>query len=159
MASITGGDDRFYNNILAGNGEPPAAAPPTFGGYGLWAYDYREFPLQAGGNVYMWGARPYVRETGQLDLPKSNPRPEIVEGGEHVFLRLNLAPEVRKASTRLVTTEVLEKAIVTGFGYENPDGSALVIDRDYLGKSRDKSAPFPGPFENPGQGDLKLKVW
>lgn len=38
-------------------------------------------------------------------------------------------------------------------------GSRRVIDSDYFGKKRKLSSPFAGPFENQGQGNLKLKVW
>jgi hypothetical protein len=33
------------------------------------------------------------------------------------------------------------------------------VDTDYFGKPRNQSKPTAGPFENPGTGDLKLKVW
>jgi alpha-N-arabinofuranosidase len=76
-----------------------------------------------------------------------------------VYLRLNLSAEVQKAATRLVNTERLGKAKISGLAYENADGSPLVIDEDYFGKKRNTAAPSPGPFENAGQGDLKLKIW
>jgi len=163
--SIVGGDDRFYNNLLVGNGGPPAsgsdvdANPLRFGGYGLWVYNFRAFPLQTGGNVYTRGARPYVNEAGALNLAAADPKPEIVEEEDCVYLRINLGPEVRKAATQVVTTELLGKAKIPGLGYENADGSPITIDTDYFGKKRSRTAPFAGPFENPGQGELKLKVW
>jgi hypothetical protein len=33
------------------------------------------------------------------------------------------------------------------------------VDADYFGKQRSKTKPTAGPFEHPGEGDLKLKVW
>ncbi len=70
LSNIKGGDNRFYNNIFVGNGGPPAAGaeadanPQRFGGYGLWVYDLRGYPLHTGGNVYFNGARAYSREQG-----------------------------------------------------------------------------------------------
>jgi hypothetical protein len=160
-----GGDNRFYNNILVGDGAPPAtgteadANPLRFGGYGLWVYNHREFPLQTGGNVFLNGARAYFQEDGAVNLPGVDPKPEIVEEGDHVYLRLNLDAEVEKAATKLVNTELLGKAKITGLPYENADGSPVVIDRDYFGKKRNGATPSAGPFEKPGQGDLKLRVW
>ncbi len=58
-----------------------------------------------------------------------------------------------------MNTELLGKAKISGLAYENADGSPLVIDEDYFGKKRNVAAPSPGPFENAGEGDLKLKVW
>jgi hypothetical protein len=165
LDSTTGGDNRFYNNLLVGNGGPPAAGaepdanPLRFGGWGLWVYDQRPFPLFTGGNVYFHGARGYYREDDALKLPDANPEPRIVEQGDRAYLLLNLDPAVKKAATKLVSTELLGKAKVSGLAYENPDGSPLVLDTDYFGKKRKPAAPFPGPFENPGEGDLKLEVW
>lgn len=165
LNSTTGGDDRFYNNIFIGDGSTPANAtdvdayPLRYGGYGLWVYNHREFPLQTGGNVYMAGARAYFKEDGALNLSGTNPKPELIEEGDHAYLQLNLSSEVRKAATRLVNTGMLGKAKVSGLGYENADGSPLVIDGDYFGKARNPSTPLAGPFEDMGQGNVKLKVW
>ncbi|MGO9260680.1 MAG: right-handed parallel beta-helix repeat-containing protein [Bryobacteraceae bacterium] len=165
LNSIVGGDDRFYNNIFVGNGEPPAGGteadsnPLRFGGYGLWVYNHREYPLQTGGNVYCKGARPYFKEDGALILPGADPEPEIVEERDRVYLRVNLAAEALKGPTTLVNTALLGKARIPGLAYENADGSPLIVDADYLGTQRNSLTPTPGPFENPGQGGLKLKVW
>jgi hypothetical protein len=165
LSSIVGGDDRFYNNIFVGNGAPPAsgsdadANPLRFGGYGLWVYNQREYPLITGGNVYWKGAGGYFEERGALHTPAADPKPEIVEEGESVYLRLNLGADVEKAATRMVNTELLGKAKVSGLAYENADGSALAVDTDYFGKARKAAGPSAGPFEDPGQGTVKLKVW
>ena len=155
LNSITGGDDRFYNNIFVGNGVPPSAGtgadanPLRFGGYGLWVYDHREYPLYTGGNVYLNGARAYATEIGAINLPTADPKPEIVEDGDRVYLRLNLSAEQRKAATKLVNTGLLGKAKVPGLAYENADGSPVTIDSDYLGAKRNAARPSAGPFREP----------
>jgi hypothetical protein len=164
LYSTTGGDNRFYNNLLAGNGAPPAgggadANPLRFGGWGLWVYDQREFPLFTGGNIYLHGARGYYKEESGFKLPDANPRAEILEEGDRVYLRVNLDPAIQKAATRVISTQLLGKAKIPGLPYENADGSPLVIDTDYFGKKRSATNPSAGPFENPGQGELKIKVW
>jgi alpha-N-arabinofuranosidase len=83
----------------------------------------------------------------------------VVEEEERVYLRLNRSADVRRAATRLVTTDLLGRTKVSGLPYENADGSPLTVDTDYLGKKRSTTAPFAGPFENPGEGPLQLKVW
>ncbi len=60
---------------------------------------------------------------------------------------------------KLVTTDLLGKAAIPNPPYEQPDGTPIRIDTDYFGKSRNEANPTPGPFENPGQGDIRLKVW
>ena len=146
LSVTTGGDNRFYNNVLAGNAS-------------LSAYDAREYPLLTGGNVYFGAARPYAKESSPLVLSGVEPKPGIVEEGDRVFLVMTLGPEAAKPATQLVNTALLGKAKVPGLAYENPDGSPIVINTDYLGKARSVSKPSAGPFENPGQGSLRLKVW
>ena len=51
----------------------------------------------------------------------------------------------------------LGNAAIPNLPYEQPDGTPLRVDTDYFGKVRNEANPTPGPFENPGQG--KLKVW
>jgi alpha-N-arabinofuranosidase len=165
LVNIRGGDDRFYNNIFVGAGATPAVAPAgkadwrgKESGYGLWVYDNREFPLQTGGNIYLNGARPYGKETNALTLSEAFDC-KLVEAAGEPQLHLTLPASLSKAATKLVTTELLGKAKIPGARYENPNGSPLKIDGDYFGKKRSKSTPTAGPFENPGQGALKLRVW
>jgi hypothetical protein len=163
LDSTTGDDNRFYNNVFVGG--PPRAEPEknTFpqhaAGYGLWVYDHREFPLITAGNVYLAGARQYVKEPDAVKLPNLQPQPGIRTEGGSVFLHMKLDPAVRRASTQLVSTEMLGKSKVTGLPYENAGGTPITIDTDYFGHKRNKSRPSPGPIENLGDGDVKLKVW
>ena len=165
LSNIKGGDDRFYNNIFVGGAEVPASAqtkvadPQRATGFGLWVYDTREFLLRTGGNVYYSGARPYSKEAIPLTLSGIDPKVTIGEEGDSVYLHLTLGSSVQKVGTTRVTTSLLGKARIPGLAYENADGSPLVIDSDYFGKKRKEANPCPGPFENPGQGELKLKVW
>jgi len=150
MSTIKGGDNRFYNNLLVGGGGPE---------FGLGVYDARELPLATGGNVYYHDARPYSKETNPLVLAEKDPRVRVVEEGDGVFVHFTVGPELGQAATRLVTTALLGKAAISGLPYENPDGSPLTVETDYFGAARDASRPTAGPFERPGQGDVKLKVW
>ena len=163
LSTIKGGDDRFYNNIIiAPSAEAAAKAasnPRAATGYGLWVYDAREYPLQTGGNVYYNGARPYAKEANALTPTGVDPKPRIVEEGDHVFLRVTLGPELKQAAPKVVTTELLGKAVVPKLAYEKADGTPLTIDIDYFGVKRSATGPSAGPFENPGSGDLRLQVW
>lgn len=162
LTNIIGGDNRFFNNIFVGDGKPSvAAAPPKQGerhrrvtGHGLWVYDVRGFPLQTGGNVYYRGSRPYAKEAEPVVAEGFDPKVGIKDQ----CLQLALDPTVQKAKTQIVTTKSLGNAKIPGTPYENPDGSPITIDTDYLGKKRDPRNPTPGPFESPGQGNLILKL-
>jgi len=164
LARIKGGDDRFYNNIFLGRGVPAGGPIPQASkepvwttGYGLWMYDLREYPLQTGGNVYYFGARPYAKETDAVVQPAVHPDVKLVRDGKHFRLHVALGPELTQAPTALVTTARLGKAKIPGVAYENADGSPLTVATDFFGKRRSER-PTPGPFENPGSGTLILNV-
>jgi alpha-N-arabinofuranosidase len=78
---------------------------------------------------------------------------------DRVHIHLTLDQAVQKSNSALITTELLGKAKIPRLPYENPDGSPLKIDTDYFDRPRSPSSPTPGPFEKPGSGSLKLKVW
>lgn len=165
LATIKGGDDRFYDNIFIGNGSAPPATRPSsnqpewISGFGLWVYDNTAFPLRTGGNVFYHGAQPWAGSTNALHLPSLDPQWKLCENEGHLILCLRLGPQVNLVPTRLVTTALLGKARVPKLPYQDSNGSALRIDRDYFGKRRGKKHPTPGPFEQPGTGTLMLKVW
>jgi alpha-N-arabinofuranosidase len=86
--------------------------------------------------------------------------PQLTQKSDGWYLTLAMDKSWRQAAnSKLVTTELLGKAKVSGCAYENPDGSPLKVDADYFGKRRNSDNPSPGPFENPGSGSLTLKVW
>jgi alpha-L-arabinofuranosidase len=166
LINIRGGDHRFFNNIMFGDGASSTEAgkaggqsPEKAAGCGLWVYDSRELPLKTGGNVYYNEARPYSREADPRRVADSRPRVRVFEEGEHVFLLFNAGPEITQPGATLVTTALLGKALVSQCAYENADGSALAVDTDYFGQKRNSANPTAGPFETPGRGGLRLKVW
>jgi hypothetical protein len=165
LREISGGDNRFFNNVLvagyegnAGQDDPEYKKRSGYGNesYGLQAYNDAVFPVRADGNVYFKGAKPYIKETNYVEAPVFDPKMEIVEQGEDVYLYITLDESLHN---KLVTTKLLGKAMIPGQAFENPDGSPLTIDTDYFGRKRNKANPFAGPFENTGDGELKLKVW
>ncbi len=165
ITNIGGGDNRFYNNLFVGGRLATgfdahgfdARNPERFIGFGLWVYSTRERPCQATGNLY-FSARPYAREADPLST-EVDPQPRIVEEAGQVWLEINVGADWKKAQTRRVTTELLGTAAVPRLGFENADGSPIAIDTDYFGAKRSATAPAVGPFENPGQGTVKLQVW
>jgi hypothetical protein len=60
---------------------------------------------------------------------------------------------------QLVDSDLLGKAIVPDQGFVNPDGSDLVIDKDYFGKERILKNPLPGPFSSKAEQMIPLKAW
>ncbi|MBN2315029.1 MAG: right-handed parallel beta-helix repeat-containing protein [Sedimentisphaerales bacterium] len=145
LKNISGGDDRFYNNIFVTGG--------------LNVYDKAARPMYVDGNVYYHGAKPFAKETNHLVKPDFDPQIKLVEDSGGVFLHIALGEDCNALNTPLVNTAFLGRAEVPNVAYENPNGTPLKIDTDYSGNKRNEANPTPGPFENPGEGRLYLKVW
>ncbi len=156
-----GGDNRFYNNILVGSGDPKAPVKDSkrSAGYGLWVYDAREFPLQTGGNLYWGGARPYSAEANPRIDAAVQPKINVLEKGRHVVLVLASGVHSNRPEAPPVTTNSLGKSRISGLPYENVEGSSLVIETDYFGNRRSLKHPTVGPFEKWRAGSSALKVW
>jgi hypothetical protein len=158
LSTIFSGDDRYYNNIFLGYSKEEIKRDARYN-FGLTGYNSAKLPVWIDGNVYYNRARHFVRETSFIENPDFKPAVEITEEGENVFLAFSPDENQSGLKTRLITTAFLGKAKMPKAGYENPDGSPLAIDTDYFGKIRSGSNPSPGPFENPGKGTLRFKVW
>ncbi|MBL9127342.1 MAG: right-handed parallel beta-helix repeat-containing protein, partial [Verrucomicrobiales bacterium] len=149
LSRIRGGDVRYYNNLFVGGGTGAAAGesakdPEWKGGFGTWVYDFRDQPSFVAGNVYLKGARPYSREEGGEVDADHDPKVAIGRTNAVVELRAAFGSAPARAKTAPVTTERLGKARISGAAYENADGTPTKVDRDFLGKKRDRSHPAPG---------------
>lgn len=161
LATITGGDNRFFNNLFVGEGAagPVKAGDQTDKGFGLWVYDKRAYPLFTGGNVYCNGAKPYARERDHVVQPKGIIGVDIAEEGQNVFAALTGGEAAQNPAARLVTTETLGTATTPGLPYVDHAGASIRIDGDYFGNRREANHPAAGPFERSGEGVQRLKVW
>ncbi|MBK7105518.1 MAG: right-handed parallel beta-helix repeat-containing protein [Ignavibacteriae bacterium] len=85
---------------------------------------------------------------------------KFIKEGENIFLETNMNQNwVTEQKRTMVTTNILDIAIVPKLRFDNADGSILKIDTDYFGKVRNKILPSPGPFEDIQNGRVKIKVW
>jgi alpha-N-arabinofuranosidase len=141
------GDHRYYNNLFVQGAD-------------LSLYDNALLPIWVDGNVFLKGAHPSKNEKDPLVKPDFDPAIRLVEEADGFYLEMKYDPAWNTERTRqLVTTKLLGRAIIPDLPYEQPDGKPIYIKTDYFGRSRNEANPTPGPFENPGQGDIKLKVW
>ena len=145
LSSISGGDNRFHNNILAGNG--------------IDVYSNSKPPMQVHGNVYLRGAKPFRGEESLIHLPEFDPRIRLIEENETVFLEISLPQSLGSQQNKPVTSGLLGRTRTAGAAFENPDGSPVAVDRDYFGRKRNMLNPFAGPFASAGEGKLRLKLW
>lgn len=150
---IAGGDNRYYNNLFIGKKEETETV------YGLAVYDKTNPPIYAEGNVSYNGAKPYKDERYSIVNESFDPKVQLEEKGDDVYLVLELDENYFAPTTKLVNTELLGKTQLTGLPFENPDGTLVVIDRDYLGNPYKTINPGVGPFSNLKPGKVRLKVW
>ena len=84
---------------------------------------------------------------------------ELIKTDDGVYLEITTDKEWAKDPRLMVTTELLGNTIVSGLGYEDPDGKPYRIDTDYFGNKRKTNNPYPGPFDEPKEGEQLIKVW
>jgi alpha-N-arabinofuranosidase len=140
------GDDKYLNNIFIGPAD-------------LSVYDQAPLAVTMDGNVFLKGAKPSAHESRPVVRPGFDPGLKLTKGPDGSYLELVWDEAFGQGPRRLVTTELLGKAVIPDLPYELADGSPLRIGADFFDKKRSAANPSPGPFEAPGAGPLKLKVW
>ena len=141
------GDSHYDNNLFMGCG-------------GLGKYDQAQLPMWMDGNMFFQGTQSSKHESAPINRRASDPGFALAEKNNGFHLTMTIATALgSERPSRLVTSERLGKAGISGCAFENPDGSPITIGTDYFGKPRSVANPTPGPFEAPGTGMLTLKVW
>jgi alpha-N-arabinofuranosidase len=129
------GDDRYFHNLFLYPLDLAAQINPL------------ALPSTGGGNVYAPGSQPFAGDASPLVLAAA-PTLNFAIKPEGALLTLNLNADVAGGHSRaVVTSSLLGSAAISGQRFENPDQSALSLERDYFGKPRDPAAVTPGPFQ------------
>ena len=76
-----------------------------------------------------------------------------------VYLELDADDFILAQKTQIMTTADLGETRVTEAFFENPDGSEIILDRDYLGELRIPGNNPAGPFAGLKPGRNRLCVW
>lgn len=76
-----------------------------------------------------------------------------------IFLELTLNDKWLNQKRNMVTSQNLNKTVISNLPFENPDGTHIRMDLDYLGMKRNRANPAPGPFEIKKNGKSLIKVW
>ena len=158
LSTIFSGDDRYYNNIFLGN-EPDTKKNDTRQAFGLITYNNAKLPVWISGNIYYNKAVHYKAEINYVENPAFRTDVKTAEEGNNVFLSFSLDDKNADPKTEIISTALLGKAKMAKEAFENPDGTPITLDTDYLGKKRSETNPSPGPFEKPGKGSITIKVW
>lgn len=176
---ILHGDNRFYNNIFVQNcpadadkelevGTHPFNDYPTYEEWianfemdkpadmhELTKYHFSHLPVWASGNVYLNGAQAWKKEENNLVLPDAKAYVRLVEQEGQFYLDTNILELLGSFRDGAITSDTLGKAFEPEQRYENPDGTDIVFDRDFLGNHRGV-APIPGPFASALSGAQPL---
>ena len=112
-------------------------------------------PMYVGSNVYFNGARPYANEKDAFVDAEHEIYARIVEVDGEPVLETNLYEYLPRGKHPFISTEMLGEAFEPEQKFENPDGSPIFINQDYLGDHRGVS-PMAGPFEDDPKG---RKLW
>ena len=155
LSIIPGGDDRYINNLFAT--VLPENATESKRKYGLADYNETVYPMMVDGNVYYNRALPFDGEKNKVVLSDFIPDVKIEEAADGVYLSFSVKG-LEGLKTSRVNTERLGKAKLPKQGYEQPDGTPIDINIDYLGNVRGNQ-PKPGPFESIKDGRVRIKVW
>ena len=176
VTDIFAGDDRFYNNIFAAAHEDLKEHQA----YGTCEYNdrkptYEEFierateifvqdleevvipPVYINNNSYLAGAKAFIHEKNNC-VANADPQIKVTEENGSFYIELTMPKDSFVSNTECICTENLPITWITEACYENPDGSDLVVDQDYLGNAR-CSTPTVGPFENLKAGTQKILLW
>jgi len=152
LKKTRGGDNRFYNNIFM-NGYHE----PEFKITGLQVYNNAELTVFAEGNVYCNGVEVFSTGKNFLEIT-AEIETEIQKQNDILVVNLNLPASINKLKLKSITTEILGKAIISNQGFENNDGTPLVINTDFYGNKRNLKNPTAGPFETPADSKIELKI-
>lgn len=143
--SHTNSLEEYINDVISrGNGD-------------LEQFKHVKQPVYIRGNAYLKGAKPYGREEN-THVSDMDPAVRIVETDGKTYLELNVEKEILEIPTEIYNSEKLGMPRITEAAYENPDGTPIVFDTDYLDQSR-SGQPAAGPIEGLKEGMNRILVW
>ena len=147
MKSNHGGTNRYYNNLFLRS-------------TGLSSYN-REGArlLKAEGNVYLGRATPYKDGVNSIVEETLYANLRIIEDKDEVYVEMILPKMEARQARKIITTELLGRAIIPNQEFLNYNEEKLIINTDYFGIPYDENVPIAGPFSLVTQGRNRIKVW
>ena len=102
-------------------------------------------PVWSEGNVYFNGAKAYRAEKNGLVDTQHKVSVKIEKTADGWQLRTGLYDALEEMNCRMISSDTLGKAFEPEQRFENPDGSPITFDTDFLGEHR-STGIIPGPF-------------
>ena len=115
----------------------------------LAKWHFSHLPVWAEGNAYLGGAQPYEHEKHNL-VCGDGVKVTLAEKDGAYSIDTNIYDFLDGFRCGIVTSDVLGYAFEPEQRFENPDGTEIVFDRDFLGEHRGTDA-LPGPFVSPDE--------
>lgn len=152
IRTITEGDHRFYNNIFIGGDNDKLK-------YGMVVFDVSQRPIYAEDNLFLNGSLPMTNKTQDWVEKTVDPRlkvEETADGEVYLVSDINLQ-ELSSFKGKGIDANRLGITQLTGFPFENPDGTPFKLEKDFFGNMRSAS-PVVGPVESLPSSQ-RIKVW
>ena len=121
----------------------------------LAQYHFGHLPVWVEGNAYFNGADVCKHEKHNLINTTDKVHVELVEEDGHFVLKSNVFDLVKDFKDGIITTETLGMAFEPEEKFEQPDGTPITFDSDYLGNHRGSNT-IPGPFASASDS---IVVW
>lgn len=174
-AMIYGADDRFYQNLFIGGKTADVVGTSVYDNCtasleeyieavdakmpgDLEIFEQVEQPAYIADNCYFNGAKSFAKETAKLDMPDFNAEFSIEEAGSEVYLCVTLPDNFGSRLNAPHTTKSLGRVRIVDADFENPDGSLLALDSDYLDMPVGEKS-VSGPLAYLKGGENRIKVW
>lgn len=176
-AVISGGDDRFFNNLFAGSNteEKEKSGTAYFNGSPVSMEEYIEIvqqgapgdhrlfqgveqPVYINHNAYFNGATAFDREQTCLVLEDFDAQVSIEEEEGAVYLTIKLPKEFEEFKGNVHSTLTLPNIRIVVANFEKPDGSELVLDTDLFEEKKEDRSVI-GPITSLQSGENRVKIW
>ena len=108
-------------------------------------YHFRSLPVWVDGNAYLAGSLSCRKEAHKFVDSDSAVRIDLKEQDGKLVLETNLYDLIKDFRVQMISSDTLGMAFEPEERFENPDGSDILFNTDYLGNHRDTTV-IPGPF-------------
>ena len=120
----------------------------------LAKYHFSHLPVWSNGNAYFNGAKAWKNEKQKLVDESKQVMVELVEKDGAYSIKTNVYELLEEFKVGIVNSDILGYAFEPEQRFENPDGTFISFNEDFLGEHRGLSA-VPGPF---AKGEAVIKV-
>jgi len=118
-------------------------------------YHFSPLPVWVNGNAYFNGAKACKNEKSNFIDTENKAYANLVEKDSGYYLDTNVYELLGNFTAGVIDSELLGYAFQPEQRFENPDGTAIIFNEDYLGAHRG-IAPLPGPFASAEEAAKKL---